>query len=269
MARSPLTVRQVEMLALADVKERTRLIRLLAPDELLALDAFWEAWSHDGQREPSGQGWRTWLMMAGRGFGKTTAGAEWIQALATQAKRPVSIALVGATVDEVRRVMVEGETGLLAVSAGRPDAPRWEPSLGRLSWPGGSRAFVYSGENPDGLRGPSHHFAWCDELAKWARPQETWDNLQMTLREGKRPRALVTTTPRPIALLKRIEAERWTVTTRGRTSDNSALDDAFVATMVATYGGTRLGRQELDGELMARTPCGERGVDIAVRQRRW
>jgi len=161
----------------------------------------------------------------------------------------VRIALVGATADEVRKVMIEGESGLLAVGKGRA-APKWEPSLGRLRWRGGSQAFVYSGENPDGLRGPAHHFAWCDELAKWARPDETWDNLQMTLRAGERPRALVTTTPRPIGLLKRIQAERWTVTTSGRTRDNANLGEEFLQVMAETYGGTRLGRQELDGELI-------------------
>lgn len=128
--------------------------------------------------------------------------------------------------------------------------PVWEPSLGRLRWPGGSEAYVYSGENPDKLRGPEHHFAWCDELAKWNRGDETWDNLQMTLRVGQRPRALVTTTPKPIELLKRIDALDWTVTTRGRTDRNMNLPDSFLEAMAATYGGTRLGRQELGGELI-------------------
>jgi phage terminase large subunit-like protein len=222
----------------------------MSPADLLRMDAHFEAWALPGQRPPEGQGWRTWLMMAGRGFGKTRAGAEWISGLATQKGRPVKIALVGASEDEVRKVMIEGESGLLAV-APRGRRPVWEPSRRRLSWPGGSEAFVYSGEAPDGLRGPAHHFAWCDELAKWARPEETWDNLQMGLRCGERPRALVTTTPRPIPILKRIEAEARTVKTAGRTSDNAHLPAEFVLAMAETYGGTRLGRQELEGLLIA------------------
>jgi phage terminase large subunit-like protein len=247
--RSPFTRDDVHRLARLRVEEQERLIAMMAPEELLAWDAAWEAWARDSQRPPPGEGWRTWLMLAGRGFGKTRAGAEWVNALATRPGRPVRIALVGATEAEVRAVMIEGESGLLAV-ARHGARPVFEPSLGRLSWPGGSRAFVYSGENPDGLRGPAHHFAWCDELAKWARPQECWDNLQMTLRAGERPRALVTTTPRPLKLLKRIAAEPWTVQTGGRTGENDALPEEFVRVMAATYGGTRLGRQELDGMLV-------------------
>ena len=239
----------VEALVRCDQVEVVRLLGLMTMAVLLVWDACFEAWAHKGQIEPVAEGWRTWLMLAGRGYGKTRAGAEWITRLATQRRKPVRIALVGATVDEVRKVMIEGESGLLAVARGRR-APTWEPSLQRLRWPGGSEAHIYSGENPDGLRGPQHHFAWCDELAKWARPDAAWDNLQMGLRLGMRPRALVTTTPRPIAILKRIGAEPRTVTTRGRMEDNVTLPDDFVAAMAETYGGTRLGRQELDGELI-------------------
>ncbi len=126
----------------------------------------------------------------------------------------------------------------------------WEPSLGRLTWPNGSQAQLFSGDNADGLRGPEHDFAWCDELAKWTQAQETWDNLQFGLRRGPRPRALVTTTPRPGPLLTQIEASARTVTTRGRTSDNINLDEKVIELLTATYGGTRIGRQELDGELL-------------------
>jgi phage terminase large subunit-like protein len=231
--------------------ERERLLRTMALGELLLLDACFEAWAHEGQRPPEEPHWRTWAVIAGRGFGKTRAGAEWITGLATQRGRKVRIALVSATDAEVRSVMVEGESGLLAVAraAGiRP--PCWEPSLGRLTWPNGSVAQIFSGENPERLRGFNHHYAWCDELAKWARPEATWANLQMSLRSGPRPRVLVTTTPRPIPLLKRILAEPWTVATRGRTADNVSLDEGSVRILAATYGGTRLGRQELDGELI-------------------
>jgi phage terminase large subunit-like protein len=146
--------------------------------------------------------------------------------------------------------MVEGVSGLLAVAKRRGVQVRWEPSKGELTWPGGSVAKLYSGDHADGLRGPEFHFAWCDELAKWREADAAWDNLQMGLRAGPRPRALVTTTPRTIPLLTRIRADEWTVETHGRTRDNVNLPRSFVEVMEATYGGTRLGRQELDGELI-------------------
>jgi phage terminase large subunit-like protein len=144
------------------------LIARMSPADLLAYDADFESWVHEGQLEPESEGWRTWLMMAGRGYGKTRAGAEWITRLALQRGRAVRIALVGATDAEVRKVMIEGESGLLGVGARHGRQPMWGPSLGRLRWPGGSIAEVFSGEAPERLRGPQHHFAWCDELAKWA-----------------------------------------------------------------------------------------------------
>ena len=239
-----------EALARRDHETTVRLLARMSPADLLEFDACFEAWAHEGQLEPQSEGWRTWLIMAGRGYGKTRAGAEWITRLATQRRRPVRIALVGATIEEARKVMVEGESGLLAVGERLRLRPSWEPSLGRLRWRGGSVAELFSGENPDGLRGPQHHYAWCDELAKWARPEDTWANLQFGLRAGTRPRALVTTTPRPIPLLKRLIADARTVVTRGRTRDNAVLEEPAVAAMIETYGGTRLGRQELDGELI-------------------
>ncbi len=226
-----------------------RLFTLMDHEEALKLDACFEAWAHEGQEEPASEGWRTWLMMAGRGYGKTRAGAEWVNRLATIRGKRVRIALVAATEAEARAVMVEGESGILAC-APRGRRPKWEPSLGRLTWPGGSAALLYSAENPDGLRGSNNHFAWCDELAKWKRAEATWNNLQMSLRCGTRPRALVTTTPRPIALLKRLRAERWTVETGGRTADNRHNNEHFAAVMAQTYGGTLWGRQELEGELV-------------------
>jgi phage terminase large subunit-like protein len=219
------------------------------PSDLLLMDAMFELWAQQGQLPPQSEGWRVWLMMAGRGFGKTRAGAEWVHRLAmTGCKR---IALVAASIDEARSVMVEGVSGLLAIARRSRTPVTWEPSLGRLKWPKGSVAQLYSGDHADGLRGPEHHFAWCDELAKWRQAESAWDNLQMGLRAGPRPRLLVTTTPRPMRLLERIRSDRWTVTTGGRTTDNVSLPKSFVEVMMATYGGSRLGRQELDGELMA------------------
>lgn len=211
----------------------------------------WGFWADPRQLPPPGD-WRVWLMMAGRGFGKTRTGAEWVRARAER-DGALRIALVGATLLEARAVMVEGDSGILAVS---PPAtrPRWEPSRGRLVWRSGAQAFVYSGENPEGLRGPQHHLAWCDELAKWAYPQATWDTLAMTMRLGDRPRTLVTTTPRPLALLKALRAAEDTVTVTGRTADNALLPPAFLAAMERDYAGTRTGRQELDGELIDDVP---------------
>jgi phage terminase large subunit-like protein len=212
----------------------------MSPQELLRLDACFEAWAHVSQLPPQAEGWRTWLLMAGRGFGKTRAGAEWVHAVASS--RPgVRIALVGATIADARAVMVEGVSGLLSVAKLRRKRLLWEPSLGRLKWPNGSEAQLFSGDNADGLRGPEHDVAWCDELAKWREADAAWDNLQFGLRRGRSPRALVTTTPRPIKLIERILADPWSVVTKGRTNDNVNLDEKFVEVMTATYGGTRLG----------------------------
>lgn len=207
----------------------------------------WRFWARPSQLPPPGD-WRVWLMLAGRGFGKTRAGAEWVRGIA-ETNRRARIALVGATAGDVRRVMIEGDSGLLAIAPPRL-RPRWEPSLGRLSWRSGAQAFVHSGEAPDGLRGPQFSHAWGDEVARWAWPQATWDNLSMALRLGEHPRALLTTTPRPIALLKMLQAAPGTVTVSGRMAENRLLPPAFIAAMELAYGGTRLGRQELDGELI-------------------
>jgi phage terminase large subunit-like protein len=245
---SVITLEQAKLLMSLPPEEQRRRIKSLSPEELLSFDGWFEFWANRGQIAPRGEGWRVWLMMAGRGFGKTRAGAEWIHRLALS--RPVRIALVGATIEEARSVMVEGVSGVLRVARLRRHRVKWEPSLGQISWKGGSIAKLFSGDNADGLRGPEHHFAWCDELAKWRQAESAWHNLQMGLRAGARPRALVTTTPRSIPLLRQIEKDRLTVLTGGKTKDNINLPDNFVDAMVETYGGTRLGRQELDGELI-------------------
>ncbi len=227
---------------------RRRFIAKCRPEDVLAWDAMFETWAAKGQIPPSSDGWRIWLLMAGRGFGKTRAGAEWIHGLAGYGCR--RIALVAATIDEARAVMVEGSSGLLSVARRHRVRLKWEPSLNQLTWPQGSIAKLYSGDNPDGLRGPDHDFAWCDELAKWRKADATWSNLDMGLRRGIRPRALVTTTPRNIRLLDRLRKHPQAVETGGKTGDNASLPANFVEAMVETYGGSRLGRQELDGELL-------------------
>jgi len=206
----------------------------------------WHILARPAQLAPDGD-WRIWMIMAGRGCGKTGAGAQW---LLEQARTPgLRLALVGPTDDEVRSVMVEGSSGILA-SAPDDERPVWEPSLGRLSWANGSQAFVYSGANAEALRGPEHDHAWCDELAKWARAEAVWDNLMFGLRRGALPRVLVTTTPRPTPLMRKLATRGDVALTRGRTADAALLAPAVVDYLTGLYGGTRFGRQELDGELI-------------------
>jgi phage terminase large subunit-like protein len=235
----------LETLARLPASKRRRMIEQHGAD---AVRTNWSLWCQPGQGAPPGN-WRTWMMTAGRGFGKTRAGAEWVRAIAESGNAKISIALVAGTISEARSVMVEGESGVLAISPAAT-RPLWEPTRGRLLWRTGAQAFVYSGENPEKLRGPQHGYAWCDELAKWAYPTETWDNLQLGLRVGERPRALITTTPRTVPLIRSLLKAPDVVVTRGATRDNLFLPEAFVQSVTDAYGGTRWGRQELDGELL-------------------
>jgi phage terminase large subunit-like protein len=196
-----------------------------------------------------------WLLMAGRGFGKTRTGAEWIKELAeTNAAR--HIALVGPTAGDARDVMVEGPSGILAVSS--PWCrPEYEPSKRRLTWPNGATASTFSSEEADRLRGPQHDALWADELASWHDPQSTWDMAMFGLRVGAHPRWLITTTPRPIKLLRELlkREGKDVVVTRGSTFENAAnLAGPFLDAIRARYEGTRLGRQELNAELLSDTP---------------
>jgi len=219
----------------------------------------WEVWARDDQLPPetglSGDAWRTWLILGGRGAGKTRAGAEWVRKQAVgsghgTAGRAARIALVGETIHDVRSVMVDGVSGLLAIHRD-DERPKFEVSRQRLVWPNGAIAQLFSAENPDGLRGPQFTAAWCDEIAKWRLADEVWDMLQFGLRLGSCPRVVVTTTPRPMTLLKRLLEDAMTVVTGARTIDNSAnLAGSFVEEMARRYEGTLLGRQELDGDLI-------------------
>lgn len=236
-----------ERIALLPARERRKLLFWLErTGQLEAFVARWAFWARPGQRPPEGD-WRVWLLMAGRGYGKTRAGAEWAHHLAEEPG--LRLAVVGPTEEEARRVMVEGASGLIACAAD-DNRPMWEPSRGALTWPSGSQAFVYSGANPEGLRGPEHDHAWCDELAKWPNAEAAWDNLTFGLRRGRWPRVLATTTPRPTPLMRRLAARADVALTRGRTADNCMLAEVVVDHVTALYGGTRLGRQELDGELI-------------------
>jgi phage terminase large subunit-like protein len=236
----------IEKIALLPPKERRKFIGRLSEKKLEELVARWVMWARQGQLPPDGD-WRVWLLMAGRGYGKTRAGAEWVHHLAEEEGR--RIAIVGPTGDEARAVMIEGASGLLAC-APADMRPEWEPSLGLLTWPTGSRGFVFSGANPESLRGPEHDYAWCDEIAKWSHAEAAWDNLMFGLRRGRYPRALATTTPRPTPLMRRLAARGDVALTKGRTADNAMLAQSFVMYVSDLYGGTRLGRQELEGELI-------------------
>jgi phage terminase large subunit-like protein len=229
-----------------------------ARDLTLLLDD-WEFTARHDQWPPDltteGAPWRVWLILGGRGAGKTRAGAEWVKGLALGrpqfTARPIGrIALIGETASDVRDVMIEGVSGLLAVH-GKAERPRWESSRRRLVWETGAVAQAFSAEDPESLRGPQFHAAWCDELAKWRYARETWDMLQFGLRLGDWPRQLVTTTPRPTPLLKELIAHPATALTRALTRENAAnLAPSFLESVIAQYAGTRLGRQELDGEMI-------------------
>lgn len=209
----------------------------------------WEIAGRDHQRPPPGC-WRSWLLLGGRGSGKTRAGAEWVHGLASAGDRSdLHIALVAETLGDAREVMIDGVSGICRIA--RLKRPDFEISRRRLVWPNGAVAQIFSSEDPESLRGPQFHFAWCDELAKWKHGQETFDMLQFGLRLGEHPQQLVTTTPRPVPLLKNLLADAGTVVTRLSTLSNAGnLSPGFISALAARYGGTRLGRQELDGELI-------------------
>lgn len=223
----------------------------LTPEQRSRLRYNWPFWARPNQLSPPGD-WRTWLVLAGRGFGKTRTGAEWVRAQA-ETGTCGRLALVAPTAADARDVMVEGESGILAIS---PPwfRPKYEPSKRRLTWPNGAQATVYSADEPDRLRGPQHDGAWCDELAAWTRP-EAWDMLQFGLRLGDNPRAVATTTPKPVKVIRELLAANTTAVTRGSTYDNAGnLAPAFLAAVEARYAGTRLGRQEIDAEVLDDVP---------------
>lgn len=234
------------------VAEREKLLLSLSDEEAAALLYTWEVWARPNQLEPEGD-WTTWLILAGRGFGKTRTGSEtiikWVRSGTCS-----RIALVAEDSADARDVMVEGESGILACSP--PDfVPKYEPSKRRLTWPNGAIATLYSAEDYDSLRGPQFDGAWCDELCKWRYAVEAWDNLQFGLRLGLHPKQIVTTTPKPIRLLKDILLREDTYLTKGSTYDNlDNLAAPFRKAVVAKYEGTRIGRQELNAEILDDIP---------------
>lgn len=225
------------------------LTNLLPPEQLNAIPYMWDAVARPEQLPPQGD-WLTWLLLAGRGFGKSRTGAEWVR-MKAQAMPGSHGALVAPTAADARDVMVKAM--LAAVPAWEGMA--YEPSKRSLTWANGSSATLYSAEEPDRLRGPQHHWAWCDEIAAWAYPDDVWDMLMMTLRLGDQPQVVASTTPRPIQLVRRLVKDPSTAITRGSTFDNADnLSPAFLAAVKERYDGTRLGRQELYAEILDDVP---------------
>lgn len=210
-------------------------------------------WQPRKNQEPPEGDWRVWLLLAGRGFGKTRTGAEWVTEQARNGNCG-RLALVAPTAGDARDVMVEGESGIVAI-APPGFRPLYEPSKRRITWPNGAQATLYSADEPDRLRGPQHDGAWADELASWNRLKEAWDNLMFGLRLGLAPRAVVTTTPRPLPMLKTLRDLASTAVTAGSTYENEAnLSPAFMEDIRRQYEGTRIGRQELHAEILDDIP---------------
>lgn len=247
-----------QILAALPEEEQEEYLNSLSKSAKAALKYNWEFWARPNQLEPEGD-WTTWLILAGRGFGKTRTGAETIRKWAC-GSTPLSrgscsrIALVAETAPDARDVMVEGPAGILACHP-KDFRPTYFPSKRSLVWPNGAQAILFNAVEPDQLRGPQFDAAWCDELAKWRYAQETWDQLQFGLRLGEKPRQIVTTTPRPIPVVRKMMNDPDTVVTRGRTYDNASnLASPFLKQVEERYGGTRLGRQELEGEILDDMP---------------
>lgn len=243
-----------DLIASGPTRAQSTFLNELTEAELAALPFLFEFWALPHQCPPPGN-WRTWVIMGGRGAGKTRAGAEWVRALA-EGRRPGTggkgrrFALVSETLDQAREVMVQGESGIIAISP--PDRrPTWNASRRMLTWPNGAVAYVMSAHDPEALRGFQYDYVWADELAKWTKAEKSWDNLQFGLRLGDDPRACVTTTPQNVPALRRLLEQESTVVTHATTWANSAnLAGGFLDVINSRYSGTRTGRQEIEGLLL-------------------
>jgi phage terminase large subunit-like protein len=225
------------------------LLGQLSPEETELALYCWELWRRPSQAIPVGA-WIVWLILAGRGFGKTRTGAETVR---EWAKSFNYVNLIGATADDARDIMIEGESGILAVCP-NDERPIYKSSSRSLLWPNGSKSLIFTADEPERLRGKQHQKLWADELAAW-RYAESWDQAMFGLRLGKNPQAVVTTTPRPNALVKALISDKTTHVTRGSTYDNQAnLAPNFFSKIIAKYEGTRLGRQELNAEILDDNP---------------
>ena len=248
-------IRFSELLALTSDSEKVSIydrLASLAPRDQSRLLKHWPFWARPNQMAPAGD-WTHWLVLAGRGFGKTRTGAEWVRAAVEQSKAR-RIALVAPTAADAREVMIEGESGLLSI-ARDGFLPVYEPSKRRVTWPNGAIATSYSADEPERLRGPQHDLAWCDELCAWRHADHAFDMLMFGLRLGLHPRTCITTTPKPISLLKSLLENPAVAVTRGTTYDNlDNLAPTFKTEILSRYEGTRLGRQELNAEILEDVP---------------
>jgi phage terminase large subunit-like protein len=241
-----------QILAGLSPTEREALLADMSPELLARLRYDWDFWARPNQLPPEGD-WTTWLVLSGRGFGKSRMGAEWVRRIAKE-HPGCRIALVAETAADGRDVMVEGESGLLNIDPTLTQED-YQKTNRKVCWPNGSVAYLYNATQPDQLRGPQHHFAWVDELAKFQYVQETWDQLQFGLRLGEHPQQIVTTTPRPLKIIKKLLNDPDCVVTKGSTADNMAnLAAPFIKQIYDRYAGTRLGRQELEGEILEDIP---------------
>lgn len=255
---SPKRARKITAQTLRELpKEKVaQVFQELGPKKTEELKHDWNFWARDEQLEPDGD-WNTWFVNAGRGFGKTRAGVEWVR---DQVKRGAKrIAAVAATNSDIERVMVKGESGFLSVcwegdktvQGKKMGYPEWSPTKRTLSWANGAQVQFFSAEEPERLRGPQFEIAWCDELAAWNKDIDTWSMLQFCMRLGKHPRIMVTTTPKPTKLVRQILKDGNTHVTTGSTFDNSAnLAKTYLKAVKDQYEGTRLGRQELYAEVL-------------------
>jgi len=241
-----------DLVDLYSPEEIQKVISTLSIEEALAIQYDWGFWARPNQLQPNDD-WFIWLLLSGRGGGKTRVGSEQTIQWAKEGYSP--IALIGRTKADVRDTMIElGDSSILKCS---PPwfIPKYEPNRRRLIWPNGVIAVTYSADEPDQLRGPQHKKAWVDELAKFQRAQECWDNLMFGLRIGDKPQVIVTSTPRPIPIVKKLERDLRAVITRTHTLENRAnLAPDFLKYIIDKYGGTRLGRQELAGETLLDNP---------------
>jgi phage terminase large subunit-like protein len=228
------------------------LLEGLTDEQVAELLFDWHFWARPEQVAPPGD-WQTWLILTGRGWGKSMTGSEWIRER-VEKHGSRRLALLGATAADVRDTMIEGPSGLLACCP-PGNRPQYEPSKRRVTWRNGAVAIAYSADEPNRLRGPQHDSAWCDELCTFRYVESAWDNLMFGLRMGRNPQVVITTTPRPLKLLRELMAEAGTVITRGSLYENIGnLASTFVQKIVRRYEGTRLGRQEIDGELLEDVP---------------
>lgn len=249
----PVVARLVE---LSDVDRRAFVTKELTPDQIFALVYDWREWGRPNQQPPEGEEaynglWDWWIILAGRGWGKTRTGSEWVHSLVRKHwKTPIQIAAIAETKKDARDVIAKGPAGILATAP--PWAkPTYLKSEGLFTWANGTTLNLYSGEEPDQLRGPAFHYAWVDEWAKYQYPVEMMDNLELALRMGDHPQGIITTTPRPLPMLKEMMVQANVVITRGHTNENRAnLAPSYIRRVIAKYEGTRLGRQELAGEIL-------------------